>query len=250
MIIDVGTTTVPYSSLHCIVPARSGSKGLPSKNSLLLNGLPLAEHTIKFALTLPGLSSIIFSSDSTDLLERSNLYPSVKYLKRSPGLSSDSSTLVDVVLDIYDSHLSQSAGPNPAFLLLQPTSPFRCLSEVSSALKLSIDRCFHSLVAVTPTPYHPCECITFSKAQWSYMSSPPGPSSQRQDYNLSSFFITGSFYLATLSFIREYGSLVGSASSFFQTNEPSIVDIDTPCDFALAQALYPFMLSQDYALNF
>ncbi len=248
MIIHTGGTTAPYTSLYCIIPARSGSKGLASKNSLALNGLPLAEHSVKFALTLPGLSGIIFSTDSSYLLKRSSLYPSVKYLNRDPGLASDSSTLVDVVLDIYLSHLSSTAGPNPAFFLLQPTSPFRCSSEVSSALKLSSLESFQSLAAVTPNPCHPCESIMLAKNRWRYISPPPHPSSRRQDYRVSSFFITGSFYLATLSFLREHGSFVGSTSSFFQTNEPSIVDIDTASDFALAQALFPFMLSKNYAV--
>ena len=59
MILHRGKTSSPYTSVFCIVPARAGSKGLPSKNSLLLNGYPLAEHTLNFASLLGGFDDII-----------------------------------------------------------------------------------------------------------------------------------------------------------------------------------------------
>ncbi|MCY0530620.1 acylneuraminate cytidylyltransferase, partial [Klebsiella pneumoniae] len=34
----------------CLIPARSGSKGLPNKNMLFLDGVPMIFHTIRAAI--------------------------------------------------------------------------------------------------------------------------------------------------------------------------------------------------------
>ena len=238
----------PYSSLHCIIPARSGSKGLPSKNSRVLHGLPLAEHSLKFALSISGLDSIILSTDCPYLLSRANLYSSALYHERSPELSSDTASIVDLVLDIHNSTLAITAGSNPAYLVLQPTSPFRSHSEVASALSIAISKGLSSLVAVTSCPHHPSECINLSESGWKYVVPPPATCSRRQDYANAPFFISGSFYLATLSFLLENRSFLGDQSSFFQTFEPVIVDIDDLNDFNAAHSLYSFMRQSGYAL--
>ena len=51
------------SNIIGVVPARSGSKRLPSKNIKLLAGKPLIFHTIDFLLEV-GVPKVIFTSDS------------------------------------------------------------------------------------------------------------------------------------------------------------------------------------------
>ena len=47
-----------------IIPARSGSKGLPDKNILDLNGHPLMYYTIKAALKSGCFDTVMVSTDS------------------------------------------------------------------------------------------------------------------------------------------------------------------------------------------
>ena len=250
MILLKGRSSGPYTSVFCIVPARAGSKGLPSKNSLLLNGLPLAEHTLLFAPLLTDFDNIIFTTDCKFLSSRSYLYPRVTYHLRDPHLSRDDTTLVDVILSLYSTIISPDAGLNPAFVLLQPTSPFRHVQEIKRALHFASVEGLDSLVSVSSIPYHPSECINIDQQSWRYIVSPPGGATRRQEYITPPFFITGSFYLATLNHLSAYASFLSPVSSFFQTCEPYIVDIDTRADLEVARALYSLMHRAGYAAPF
>ncbi len=48
----------------CVIPARSGSKGLPDKNIHLFNGKPLLEYPIRQALNSKLITDIVVSTDS------------------------------------------------------------------------------------------------------------------------------------------------------------------------------------------
>jgi len=50
-----------------IIPARSGSKRLPRKNILSVNGRPLIAHTIEAALTSACFSSVIVSTEDQEI---------------------------------------------------------------------------------------------------------------------------------------------------------------------------------------
>ena len=49
-----------------LIPARSGSKGLPNKNIMPLNGKPLIAYSIEHALDTPEINRVIVSTDSKE----------------------------------------------------------------------------------------------------------------------------------------------------------------------------------------
>ena len=46
--------------IDCIIPARAGSKGIPKKNIILIEQLPLIAYTIFVAKNLKGLIIFMF----------------------------------------------------------------------------------------------------------------------------------------------------------------------------------------------
>ena len=83
-----------------IIPARGGSKRLPNKNLLNLNGKPLVSHSIEAALNSKSISHVLVSSDSDKILEIANGYKNVIIHKRKEELSTDSATALQLVEDI------------------------------------------------------------------------------------------------------------------------------------------------------
>ena len=54
----------------CTVCARGGSKGLPNKNLLEIDGKSLIGHTLTQAKSVNGINSVIVSSDSKKFLKK------------------------------------------------------------------------------------------------------------------------------------------------------------------------------------
>ena len=50
-----------------VIPARGGSKSLPNKNILPLNGKPLLCHSIEYSLNSKEVSKTIVSTDSYEI---------------------------------------------------------------------------------------------------------------------------------------------------------------------------------------
>ena len=47
-------------SIGVIIAARRGSKGLPGKNTRLLNGKPLIDYSIEIALNLSNIKELLY----------------------------------------------------------------------------------------------------------------------------------------------------------------------------------------------
>ena len=59
---------------HCFIFARGGSKGLPRKNLMEINKVPLIGHSIKTANGLKNISKVFVSTDSDEIAETAHNY--------------------------------------------------------------------------------------------------------------------------------------------------------------------------------
>ena len=79
------------NKIYAIVPARSGSTGLPHKNIKLLGGKPLIAHTIEFAKNLKSVDRIFCSTDSEDYAAVARQFGAeVPFLRSADAASNDS----------------------------------------------------------------------------------------------------------------------------------------------------------------
>ena len=92
-------------TILAIIIARGGSKGLPNKNILPLNGMPLIEHTIKWIHKFKKKHKEIEMDIvvSTDMIEIENIcdkYNGVDYYERSRHLAQDNTRAEEVLYDV------------------------------------------------------------------------------------------------------------------------------------------------------
>ncbi len=220
-----------------IIPARGGSKGIPRKNIKLLAGRPLIAYSIQ-AVRQAGApdSHIILSTDSPAIAAVSrSLGLEVPYM-RPDHLATDTAGSREVVLDAMDWADSQGIAYD-CVVLIQPTSPMRTAADILGALALytpDIDMVV-SVKESAANPYYnlfECEPCT----GYLHVSKGDGLITRRQDappvweYN-------GAVYVINTQSIRQMPLGAFGRKVPFVMDAARSVDLDTPADWAVAEAL-------------
>ena len=113
-----------------IIPARSGSKGLPNKNILMLLDKPLLAYTIEAALQSEVFERVIVSTDSLEYKAIAEQY-GADVILRNAELASDTASSFMVIQDVL---IKTKYLESDYFVLLQPTSPFRTKDHIIDAV--------------------------------------------------------------------------------------------------------------------
>ena len=218
------------------VPARGGSKGIYKKNLALLNNKPLIQYTLDLCSKNLHVDDTMVSSDDSDILDYvSKLGFSKEYLRPS-NIASDESSIVDAVIDGVNWYEKKHKKIVSVVVLLQPTSPIRKQSEINKAIDFFRKNKLQSIFSVIKMREAPYECIeiTNQNIEWIYLRNPPKLNSRRQDYKGTFGFIDGSFYIATMNFLREHRSFIKkSISKPFFLKYNAQIDVDTEYDLEI-----------------
>ena len=217
-----------------IIPARSGSKGLPDKNILDLNGHPLMYYTIKAALKSGCFDTVMVSTDSEKYADIAKSCGAEVPFLRSEELSSDTAGSWDVVREV----LTQYKVMGNSFdyvALMQPTSPLRNAEDIKNAFKMLSRDNIHTVVSVTEVE-HPVQwCFTMpeSGSMKKYAESPYNQM-RRQDLE-THYRENGAIYIVNASKIlnRDYNYYGDNCYGYVMPGERSM-DIDSRMDFMIA----------------
>lgn len=203
------------SKVLAIIPARSGSKRIPHKNIKTFNGKPLIQWTIDAALDAPCISKIVVTSDDSQVLQMSSLYPNIEFIKRPDNLSTDNASSSDVIL-----HAMSAQKQNyDSLLLLQPTSPLRTSQHIQSAVSLFQSQNLKQLVsACRPTPQS--NHLILRKGNGVELTDHPAP-----DRDL--WALNGAIYLSLWNYFLETKSFITLHTQIFEMDATCSVDIDT-----------------------
>jgi len=119
--------------IYVIIPARSGSKGVPNKNIRKINGKELIGYSIEFAKRLQ-VDKIICSTDSAEYAEIAKKYGAEVPFLRSEYASSDTAKDEDVLKDVYDKFDEHNIEYPDLWVWLRPTFIFRDLDAVKECI--------------------------------------------------------------------------------------------------------------------
>jgi len=118
-----------------IIPARSGSKGLPDKNIKLLSGKPLMAYSIEAAISSGAFARVFVSTDSEKYAEIAIENGADAHFLRSSENASDHAGSWDVVREVL-LRFEEEGEVFDEVMLLQPTSPLRTKEDILSAISL------------------------------------------------------------------------------------------------------------------
>lgn len=218
-----------------IIPARKGSKGIPNKNIIKLNGIPLIEHSILQAKNSKLIDKVIVSTDSEIIFKiAEDCGVDIKGL-RPKEYSSDTAILYDVLKYEVKNHLLVENNYE-ILILLQPTSPLRTSLMIDDSLIKFIDENQKSAVSVSEVREHPIFMRTINERNQLVQLLKINSTVRRQD--LPQYFkVNGMIYINWISDIMNgFVSLNDNTSPIFIPNQYDI-DIDTEQDFLVAEQL-------------
>ncbi len=128
-----------------LIPARSGSERLPSKNTIDLGGKPLIAWTIQAAQESAMFDRLICSTDDYGIAAVA-ISHGCEVIERPKALAQADSTSISVLLHIQETIHSDR------ICLLQPTSPFRRATDIANAYKMMDHMGCDAVVSVSEAP--------------------------------------------------------------------------------------------------
>ena len=142
-----------------VIPARSGSKGLPDKNIRPVNGKPLLAYTIEAALESGCFDTVHVSTDSERYAEIARRYGADVPFLRSAALATDTASTWDAVREVL-ARYDELGKRFDTMMLMQPTTPLRTGEDVKEAYALLQKKQAKSVIAVCEVDHSPLWCDT------------------------------------------------------------------------------------------
>lgn len=220
-----------------IIPARAGSKRLPGKNTVPLGDKPLILHTIEAVISSGAFDRIIVSTDDPKVINIVKNAGGIEVHHRSPDLSTDSATAVEVLGHI----LKEKRIIDGICGIFQPTSPFRNGGHIRQAMA-QLTKEVDSVVGVTyyyVPPSFSAELLMDNSPPLLkfHEDSPLLRGSTQKQLQPSTVHPNGAIYLAWVDRFLVNNSFFKGCVSGFLMDRISSIDIDEELDLKIAGAI-------------
>ena len=218
-----------------VIPARCGSKGIPQKNIIDVQGKPLIQYTIEEALRSKYLDKTIVSTDCEEIASiSSKLGADVPFI-RPKCLAQDTSKSIDVLLHAINFFEKE----NKFFdyiVLLQPTQPLRKSWHIDGAIEKIVNCGENGLVSVTKVSDHPVLMRTKDEKDKLSKILNIDSTIRRQDFP-NYYKVDGSIYINKINNdFNESLSLNDNPLGYEIENSYSI-DVDEPIDLEVLKII-------------
>lgn len=219
-----------------LVTARGGSRGLPRKNVLPLQGKPLIVWTIEAALRSRVVVECVVSTDDEEIAAVSRAAGALVPFVRPAHLANDAASSLDVALHAVEWAI-QEERTYDTLLLLQPTSPLRTADDIDGALALFAASGAKSCVSVCETGHSPYWTFSMNeKNRLRRLLQTENNAVRRQDLPVA-YHVNGAVYIADIDWMKTKKTLIAEESVGYVMPRERSVDIDSRIDFMLAEAL-------------
>lgn len=219
-----------------IIPARSGSKGLPHKNIKLLNGVPLIAYTIRAALDSGMFDRVMVSTDSEEYAQIARQWGAEVPFLRSAETSTDKSSSWSVVKEVLDKY-AQMGETFDTLTLLQATSPLRTGKHIQEAFALLEEKNAEAVIAINETG-KALESLRHleSELRLGAFAEKPHVYLPRQAF-LPTYQVNGAIYIWRTEKFSLDATIYTDNAIGYEMSRNYAFDIDDLDDFVLAEAI-------------
>lgn len=223
-------------NIIAVIPARGGSKGVPLKNIRNIHGVPLIAKTIRAARDSRHVSAVYVSTDSDEIADVSLTY-GAEVIRRDESLGLDTTSSEAVLIEAL--HKVKDKGVEADVLVfLQCTSPFLTAKDIDGTVDQMLNTGSQSAFAATPF-YHFLWTGSDNGAQG--INHDGLYRKRRQDLQ-TQYLEAGSVYVMQVrDFLEQKTRFCGKTAVYEIDNPDRAIEIDSACDFYMAQALQSWL---------
>jgi CMP-N,N'-diacetyllegionaminic acid synthase len=218
-----------------LVPARSGSKGVPGKNIRPLAGRPLLAYTADAARASGAIDRLVLSTDAEEIADAGRRAGLEVPFLRPADLAEDTTPMARVIEHALAT--LRAGGWEPEIIvLLQPTSPFRRPAHIAAAVTMLGETGCDSVVTVVEVPRHLSPDYVMRIEDGRLRPFLPGGAgySRRQDAR-PAYYRDGTVYAFWTRTLSRHGSIYGPDARPMLLTAAESLSIDTEEDWAAAE---------------
>ncbi len=219
-------------TFYALIPARGGSKGVPRKNIIKIDGKPLISYTIEQAIKSKLINKTFVSTDDPEIASISKKYGAIVPFKRPKKISGDFATDFEVFFN-FAKFLEKNGDLPDYFIHLRATNPMRKLITINKAIKIMLQNhnydTLRSVNIASQSPYKMWLIKNNNLAQLiKYRNSDKSHSIPRQSLPIV-YWQNGYIDIIKSSVILKKGSMTGRKIYPLIINE-KIYEVDYPED--------------------
>lgn len=212
-----------------VIPARGGSKRIPRKNLIEINGKPLLAYTIELAKKVPELDAVVVSSDNDEILSVASSY-GAETLRRPDEFALDNTQ--DEPVLIHAVHALEAKGHIFDYIvMLQCTLPLRKLETVRKVIATGVNGDFDT---VSTCVEDRSRYRRFRNGDW----IPLDPNASRRSQEREPYYREADVcYIMKIKTLIDTGTIFGGKTEFVAVDEVENMDINTPFDLELVKCM-------------
>ena len=227
--------------IHCLIPARQGSKGIPNKNIRLLHNKPLIAYSIELAIQSSYLQKVIVTTDSLQYSQIAQEYGAEVPFLRPVEISQDYSTDIEFMNHYLEWLQNNNQKLPDAILHLRPTFPFRKLIDLNRFIEKFIENWEHydsgrSVISSNKSPYKMYQILDDDLVPlYHCVNDLIEPYNQPRQRLPEIFLHNGCYDIVKTNVILDQKSISGERIMPYMMLEEDNLDIDTVLDFEKAE---------------
>ena len=229
---------MPDGPALALVPARTGSKGVPGKNLRRIGGVSLTALAVRCARATGLFERVVVSTDGAEIAAESRS-AGAEVVMRPAALASDEADLADVA-DVIAHALDVLAAEHrftpTVVVLLEPSSPLRTPEMVKTAVAALGDADAVFTVSEVPRRFHGLKQFQIDEDAYAHRVLRDVPMPVRRQELGTTFVQNGAVYVFRTSMFRAHHSVFGPKPRAL-TVTARLVNIDTLEDLAEAERL-------------
>mgnify|MGYP001422350410 CR=1 FL=1 len=225
-----------------IIPARSGSKGIPGKNILPIQGKPMISYSIEQAIASEKIDRVIVSTDCHEIAEIAEGYGAEVPFIRPKILGLDH-VLDFPVFEHAINYLQEKENYDVDTIVhLRPTTPYRRIHWIEDSIALLKNNMnAHSVRSVSLARQHPYRMFNIKTDGF---LSPIMAHEHESPFLLRRQDLPKVYYyncvldVTRVKTLNNTKSMTGTRILPYVLEEDEVIDIDTPLDLEIFKSVF------------